>query len=400
MNAENSEKSYIVPEGFNMGQWFLHSQLPLSTGAKLTYVVLATCSYRRDYSWASLEFLAEKVSASKRTVRRYLDELAAARFIEITSEKLMGAKRPIFRFLNHAVLGFEKVKGGRNTPPMRFEDLRKENGAVAPRECQISPQNPENMSVKSVKNDTRPYKVEGYEGNEEVNTPSKPPSAESFDLKQKRTPSDGDAGKVDVGISSGEEASQADDPAWAKAKSLLSAKLRKLDLDTYIEPLLFERAEARAVLRAPNSFFLNQIKKRFGDPLREAFNAAGFGEICFKEFTPEQQELHDQQTRERERKAEAMKEAAKQIAEEQVDFGALPLETLYDRLYGLYPRHERKQKGFIVFDRMARGDMLPSMPELMSAVRRQKNNNPKWQCEGGRYIPQLHRWLTERRWED
>ena len=84
MNAENGEKSYIVPEGFSMNPWFLTNELPLSQGAKFTYVVLATCSYRRDYGWATLDFLSRKVSASQRTVRRYLNELVEAKFIELT----------------------------------------------------------------------------------------------------------------------------------------------------------------------------------------------------------------------------------------------------------------------------------------------------------------------------
>lgn len=400
MNAENSVKEYIVPEGFNMGKWFLDSNLPLSTGAKLTYLVLATCSQKHDYSWASLEFLAKNVSASKRTVRRYLEELAKENFIEITNGVFMGKKRLIFRFLNQAILTFEKVSERRRTPPMRFEDLKKEAEATPPDECQIKPENSEDLCKKNDKNDTRLYKEESYQVKKENNTPPKPPSVESSGHDRTDEPDGGDPGGVGVDFSLPEEDLLQGDPAWAKVKKLLSDKLSKFDLAAYIEPLRFERAEARVVLRAPNRVFLTSIKKQFSAQLCEAFQEAGFSEIAFEEFTPEQRKFCDQKFHEERRRASAMKEAAQQITEEELDFGAFPPEELYNRLYDLYPRHERKRKGFLIFEQLAKDDKLPPMPILMSAVRRQKNNNPKWQTEGGRYIPQLHRWLAERRWED
>ena len=137
-----------------------------------------------------------------------------------------------------------------------------------------------------------------------------------------------------------------------------------------------------------------------GEQLQNTFKKLGFAELCFEEFTPEQRAEYDRQTHEEERRAEALKEAAQQIADEQLDFGALPLENLFDRLYELYPRKERRQKSFLLFERMAITNQLPPMPEIINKVRWHKNNNPKWQREEGRYIPQLHRWLAERRWED
>ncbi len=154
MNAEQSAKSYIVPEGFSMNPWFLTNELPLSQGAKFTYVVLATCSYRRDYGWATLDFLSRKVSASQRTVRRYLDELVAAKFIELTHEKLMGERRLIYRFLNNVYMDFENVKAERENPPLRFEDLQKENQGRPSSIPGSIDKNAGEMSEKSVKNDT------------------------------------------------------------------------------------------------------------------------------------------------------------------------------------------------------------------------------------------------------
>jgi hypothetical protein len=111
MNAENSAKEFISPKGFKVGKWFLETPLPLSTGARWTYVLLAIYSGGDSYAWPDMATLMKNISASARTVRRYLDELVRHAFIIIAHDYIegqkRGKKRPVYRFLNHAVFSSE-----------------------------------------------------------------------------------------------------------------------------------------------------------------------------------------------------------------------------------------------------------------------------------------------------
>lgn len=115
MNMNQTQETYI-PDEFYLGKWLLKSNLSL--GAKLTYSVLACCRNGRDYVWPSPDYLAQCVSASVRTVRRYMKELVDFGLIRIRKKYLMGQTRTIYIFLNHALVGFEPKasKAEKNTP--------------------------------------------------------------------------------------------------------------------------------------------------------------------------------------------------------------------------------------------------------------------------------------------
>lgn len=103
--AERNSAEFMVPEGFQMNGWLL--QTNLSNGAKLAYSVLAICCGGRSYAWPSYEYLTVCLSASKRTVQRYLRELETHNFIKIERQYVKGQMRNVYRFLNHAQLIFE-----------------------------------------------------------------------------------------------------------------------------------------------------------------------------------------------------------------------------------------------------------------------------------------------------
>lgn len=440
MNAENCAKDFIAPKGFNVGKWFLETPLPLSTGAKWTYVVLAICACGDNHAWPDMEYLVKKVSASSRTIRRYLDELVRHGFIVISNEKSMGKKRAIYRFLNHAVLSSENAQEWERKAEKKavadtaesdatafdfdqwekmVEQHEKESAKLQAEQAAWAEEAKNSSGFQSAnvtncpgicdKNDTALYKVESYD----LEIPPISPTTEDLSTNPTGTPVSEVSGKVG-GEETPNKEIRSEDQAWAKTKRLLAERMREVDLKAYIEPCEFERAESVAVLRFPNEFamrhvrrtFGDELREAFGDELREAFMQAGFKDFCLAVMTDEQKERYNREMNEREKAARA--EAAQIRAAlrkkdpevpEDFDFGAIAPLELFEKLYERYPRKERKRKSFDVFERMARSKMFPPMPVLLAAVKRQ-SENPKWQREEGRYVPQLHRWLSEQRWED
>src|SRR5216684_3897167 len=68
----------------------------LSPGAKLTYAMLLKFAWQNDYCFPGQERLAKDMGVTDRSVRTYLQELEAQRFIEI---KQQGQGKPNFYIL-------------------------------------------------------------------------------------------------------------------------------------------------------------------------------------------------------------------------------------------------------------------------------------------------------------
>ena len=149
-------------------------------------------------------------------------------------------------------------------------------------------------------------------------------------------------------------------------------------------------------MRCPNSFFLNWVRGHFAPELQNALAAVGLIEWRLDLQTEEQ--------------LKAAEENSKKIAEEKrpapaeselEDLGSLPPPEQYQRLYQSYPRnYECREKGWQTFLQLHRKNLLPKISELVSAVKRAKNNNQSWQRDNGRFIPQIHNWLSGQRWKD
>ena len=69
-------------------------------------------------------------------------------------------------------------------------------------------------------------------------------------------------------------------------------------------------------------------------------------------------------------------------------------EAAFDRFWELYPRKVKKQQARAAFDCVDVG-----IEVLMNALNRQVCD-PRWQEEGGRFVPYPDSWLRDRRWED
>ena len=69
-------------------------------------------------------------------------------------------------------------------------------------------------------------------------------------------------------------------------------------------------------------------------------------------------------------------------------------EADFDRFWELYPRKVKKQQARAAFE-----NVDVDFAVLMKALNRQAAD-PRWQEEGGRFVPYPDSWLKDRRWED
>jgi len=405
MNVEQG--GLVINYGdFRMQQWLLKADL--SAGAKLTYSVLACCAGGRDFAWPSQEYLAEKVSVSVRTLQRYLSELVRFGLIEKGRQFIKGQVRNIYRFLRHAITGAlsktETQDGERNGRPQRSEKIdtlcsdRHDNMSPdsspasigPPLVAQIEktvltdttncPEQHDNMSPSLNKEET----IERKEDN--------PPTPLAGHPTRQGDPVCGDSGKEGAfSLESKEE-----EPDWIKAKQNLEASLLASNFRTWISPLLFEKTPTEVIIRCPNPFFLNWVKGHYQRELEAALESCGLFSWRLDLFTEEQTEA----ARNQEGMAVTRNRDDGPTKAPVSDVDSLPLEERFDRLYQAYPRDERRQRGFDIFQSLTKTNLLPKTSDLISAVKRAKNNNPSWQRDNGRYIPQIHKWLSEKRWMD
>ncbi len=181
----------------------------------------------------------------------------------------------------------------------------------------------------------------------------------------------------------------------------MTSVLSDSDVKIWIEPLRFEIGDAQPVLRFPNQFFMNWVKKHYEPSLAEAFRQHGLSEPKFELFTESQlQALERRQTEEALAALAGTEAKASRPETAEEDVEALSLEDQYARLYQAYPRRECRENGWKVFSRLHRANRLPKISKLIRAVNRAKSENQSWQRENGRYAPQIHKWLLERRWMD
>jgi len=172
--------------------------------------------------------------------------------------------------------------------------------------------------------------------------------------------------------------------------------LGETSFQSWILPLVFEKSGSAAILRCPNPFFRSWIQREFVQDLDEVLAEGGLTVWSLELFTEEQRKSYDQE-KDLDKPGPAPAAAP---AEEEEALQALPVDERYVELYKAYPRKERFEKGLAVFRCLTRWKALPKTAELIKAVKRSLAGNPSWQREDGRYIPQVHNWLKEKRWMD
>ena len=279
----NAEDSYFIGGEVRLPDWLM--SMELSTGAKLTYNVLATCAGGRDHAWPKQEYLARRVSASVRTIQRYLGELARHGLIAVSRESLKGKMRCVYAFLSPGA-----GPGRANlSPPPGGQDEKKPAGSPI---CRLER---DNLSPSLNKEET-------IKGKKEEDPPAPQEARPASGLEA----GTGDPGQGGGDFSDSEEPERepqperpeasveasADDPAWARIKARLRAELSDSFVETWLEPLQFEQRNGQAILKAPNKFFQTWVRRNYGEELGQAFQGAGLTAVSFEEMTPEEGKKH------------------------------------------------------------------------------------------------------------
>ncbi|MDL2259871.1 helix-turn-helix domain-containing protein [Deltaproteobacteria bacterium OttesenSCG-928-K17] len=342
MNVESS--GFVIHYGdFRMQDWLLKAEI--SAGAKLTYSVLACCAGGRDYVWPSQEFLAEKVSVSVRTLQRYLSELVRFGLIEKCKQYIKGQVRNVYRFLLHSVIGISEKSRPQDAVGNDLPwSAQKHNILCSDQSDNLSPRSEPELilppAVAKLENHLQTDTTICTDRHDKMSSSLN--KEETIKGKEYNPPTPQTdvpvaLGDADCGVSgNGGDIfleSKEDDPDWIKAKSTLEERLTVGNFRTWIMPLIFERNGSEIILRGPNQFFLNWVKRHFSDEISAALASCGLMAWQFDLMTEEQQRAD--QARQEEKRAEVTKAEIKPNAPVE-DVDALPLEEQYDRLYRAY----------------------------------------------------------------
>ncbi len=376
MNA--CSEAFAVGHGdVRLPDWLM--EMDISKGAKLTYNVLATCSRGDDFTWPSQKYLAGRLSSSIRTVQRHLLELITHGLIKKGREYVKGKVRRVYHFLSEHD-GAVKVSSQQHDKMSRCPSEFQKNFSTDTTKCRAKG---DILSCSLNKEET-------IKGNNPPPTPQGTPAVYQGDADS--------AEKVgDLFLESKKE-----DPEWSEAKKILECDLSLNTFQTWIAPLLFERNGSEVVLRCPNDFFLNWVKSHFNPQIKIALDSVGLTEWQFSLFTPEQQKADDERKAKVEKlQKEALKATARAAAPPE-DVDSLPLDEQFEWLYRAYPEYRREARKLAkdTFLGIFQAECHPKFSVLLNAVNRSKREKESWQRNNGRYVPQLHRWLSEERWLD
>src|SRR5437870_5134240 len=97
----------LTAKGFTQVPNHVLTSSKLSPGAKLTYAMLLKYAWQNDYCFPGQERLAKDMGVTDRSVRTYLQELAAKQFVAI---KQRGLGKPNLYELNLATSAADRKK--------------------------------------------------------------------------------------------------------------------------------------------------------------------------------------------------------------------------------------------------------------------------------------------------
>ena len=368
-----------ISEGYRIGgevrlpDWLM--KMDLSSGEKLTFNVLATCSGGRDHAWPGQKYLAERVSVSIRSIQRYLSELAKRGLIAISRERIKGKWRCVYTFLRPGQECGSEEGGDKLSP----QAVKQENPkAECPSYCHL---NSDKMSPSL-------NKEESIKGKEYT-----PPTPTTSEPMAEQTLIAGSVGGESVETENEKKAPE--DPIWSQVKERLWAELGESVVRGWMEPLKFERKEHTVILQAPNPFFLKWLKEHYADGLRNSFQAIGYEvRLEVEEITPEEKLLRQQPPASTPSAAAAIRPP-----QEEPNWGAMTLEEQYKKIYEAYPRVGKFWRGLQVFRKLIKQEDTPAPGKLVQAIAKQAETD-SWQRENRRYVPNIAKWLLERGWLD
>lgn len=392
MNANVNQNGYFVVNygDFRMPDWLLKANL--SPGAKLTYSVLGCCAGGKDHVWPSQEFLAEKISASIRSVQRYLEELIAFGLIEKGRQWVKGRVRCIYRFLTHELN--VAIKAAPNKLKEPHIHRPEQHAKLSPCSDMIGPpvvaQNEKILQTNTTKCREQHdilscslNKEETIKRKEEISPPT----------PQTENPGSGQpimaTGKGEDFFSGVKE----EDSRWKAVKEFLTTELSESNMKTWIDPLIFERKGDTAVLRSPNQFFSAWVTKNFKGSLTTAFEIAGITSWRIELQTEEQLAALEAARAEQTPKAVD----AHPVVPVEEDLEALSPDEQFDRLFEVYPVKKVESESRRIFLRLKHQRNLPELKTLIKSIKDHVNNDRWWR---EKMPPLLTNWLIQKKWRD
>jgi hypothetical protein len=353
---------------FRVQEWLLKAKI--STSAKMTYTVLATCSGGKDHTWPSQQYLADKLMVSVRSIQRYLQELVRAGFITICWERIKGCNRRVYWFLQNNITG-------PNLPNPVVRNEKSGTTKMVDQDDNLSPHLDNKERV--------------------IEIPPSPPSEERnpvLSLAANNVGGDSEIKNFDEIV---------DTPQWQTAKKML------VQQHPTIRPMLnlltSRMTKSGLLLEGPNHIFVTMIEKNHGHKIEKALKQAGILSCSYGIQQVEIIEKIEAKCRateafraEADRKVQAATLLAAKVAEDELS--SLPLKQQFELLANEYPLKKSQWMAWQVFSRMSKRKELPKISILLKNIHNHKATDTSWNKDNGRWIPALSKWLRERRWMD
>jgi DNA-binding MarR family transcriptional regulator len=337
---------------FRVQDWLFSLDIPLE--AKMTYIVLATCSGGTDHTWVSQAYLADRLKVSKRTVQRYLKVLETAGLISRTWERLKGITRRVYHFL------YDKIMEKQQETITHEEHREKQD--------QIRKQPPSSLSCED---ENKLFINQTIEENFDTDS-------EGLD-EIKNTPQWNEAKKILA----------KEEPRFSPIFNLLTSRM----------------TDSGLTIEGPNAIVMRSIERNHRETIANALERAGCSTFSFGVQPIEIQQIMEKQFRAKELKAtrhaeDARKKTADDKSAEMERLAKLPLKQQFELLVDEYPLKKSRWMALQVFVKMAKRNELPNITVLLQSIRNHKTLDASWNKDNGRWIPSLPKWLRERRWID
>ena len=369
MNAIS--ESYRIGGEVRLPDWLM--KMNLSTGVKLTYTVLATCSGGRDQAWPGQGYLASRVSVSVRSIQRYLTELVKLGLIAISRKNVKGKNRCVYTFLRPGQEFEHKDDNLSSLSTQKAEPTLKDTT-----QCRLDH---DNLSPSLIKE-------ESIKGKEYL-----PPTPQASEPGPEQFFCADISGRESGDFEKGEEEKILGERAWSLVRELLRKELGYSAVQTWLDPLKIEGHGKQVILKAPNPFFLNWVNRHYADGLRKAFCSFGCEvQLELEEITPEEKAS-------RQVPPMFMPMPAANQAQTEPDWSSLSQDEQFIKIFETYPRQEKFKEGLDIFKNLVKQGICPAPSKLFQAISKLKRT-ANWQREDGRFVPQIPKWLAAHRWLD
>ncbi len=179
--------------------------------------------------------------------------------------------------------------------------------------------------------------------------------------------------------------------AWQAALAILLQKLPEQEVNLWLRPISASQTPAGLRLDYPDRYSMAWVQEHFGSDIRSALQQVGITEFYFS-FGEQEKALQKEKNR------EMRVETARQVERQAQALRSMPLQEQFAALLNAYPRKTSGEWfAWQTFKRLARKGELPEISELLQMIEA-KRQSDDWNRDAGRWIPGLSKWLNNRPW--